>query len=314
MKKWLLIVLLLIGGHGYMHAQYDAHFTHYWKMHNFYNPAGAGFEREMIVYAAYSNQMTGFEGNPRTMLINIDAPIPFIKSDHSLGLGIVNDDIGLFSNQRLYLNYAYGFKLFKGRFVIGAQVGLVNSSFESKDIDFGGGTKNDPAFPSGNADGNNLDVGAGILYQHKYFYAGVSAFHLNAPLIELGERNEIQIDPYLNFSAGGNIPLKNTLLSVQPSLMLMTDFVSWRADISAKATYSYSEKEFFGGVTYSPMTSVALFLGIEMMNITLSYGYEIFTSGVGAANGNHDLYLGYKIDLGTFKKGKNKHNSIRILQ
>jgi type IX secretion system PorP/SprF family membrane protein len=258
--------------------------------------------------------MTGFEGNPKTMLINIDAPIPFIRSDHSLGLGIVNDDIGLFSNQRLYLNYAYGFKLFKGRFVIGAQIGLINSKFENKDIDFGGGSSNDPAFPSGNADGNNLDIGAGILYQHKYFYAGVSAFHLNAPLIELGERNEIQIDPYLNFSAGGNIPLKNTLLSIQPSLMLMTDFVSWRADISAKATYSYSEKEFFGGVTYSPMTSVALFLGIEMMNITLSYGYELFTSGVGAANGNHDLYLGYKIDLGTFKKGKNKHNSIRILQ
>ena len=314
MKKLFIFLIILAGALAKAHAQHDVHFTHYWDMLNFYNPAGAGATGKMWVYGAYSNQMTGFEGNPKTMLINIDAPIPFIKSDHSLGLGILNDDIGKFSNQRLYLNYAYGFKLFKGRFAIGAQIGLINSSFENKDIDFGGGSSNDPAFPSGNADGNNLDIGAGILYQHKYFYAGVSAFHLNAPLIELGERNEIQIDPYLNFSAGGNIPLKNTLLSIQPSLMLMTDFVSWRADISAKATYSYSEKEFFGGVTYSPMTSVALFLGIEMMNITLSYGYELFTSGVGAANGNHDLYLGYKIDLGTFKKGKNKHNSIRILQ
>ena len=313
MKKWLLIAVLSIGVLGKMYAQYDAHFTHYWKMHNFYNPAGAGFEKEMAIYAAYSNQMTGFEGNPKTMLINIDAPIPFIKSDHNLGLGIQNDDIGLFSNQRLYLNYAYGFKLFKGRFAIGIQAGLVNSSFESKDIDFGG-ESNDPAFPSGNADGNNLDLGAGILYQHKYFHAGVSAFHLNAPLIELGEKNEIQIDPYLNFLAGGNIPLKNPLLSIQPSLMVMTDFVSWRADISARATYSYDEKEFFGGITYSPMTSVAVILGMEMMNISLSYGYELFTSGVGAANGNHDIYIGYKIDLGTFKKGKNKHNSIRILQ
>lgn len=313
MKKWLLIAVLSIGVLGKMYAQYDAHFTHYWKMHNFYNPAGAGFEKEMAIYAAYSNQMTGFEGNPKTMLINIDAPIPFIKSDHNLGLGILNDDIGLFSNQRLYLNYAYGFKLFKGRFAIGIQAGLVNSSFESKDIDFGG-ESNDPAFPSGNADGNNLDLGAGILYQHKYFHAGVSAFHLNAPLIELGEKNEIQIDPYLNFLAGGNIPLKNPLLSIQPSLMVMTDFVSWRADISARATYSYDEKEFFGGITYSPMTSVAVILGMEMMNISLSYGYELFTSGVGAANGNHDIYIGYKIDLGTFKKGKNKHNSIRILQ
>lgn len=314
MRKWLLIVALLVCVFGKTHAQYDAHFTHYWKMHNFYNPAGAGFDKEMTIYAAYSNQMTGFEGNPKTMLINIDAPIPFIKSDHNLGLGIVNDDIGMFSNQRLYLNYAYGFKLFKGRFVIGAQVGLVNSSFKNKDIDFGGGVNSDPAFPSTNVDGNNLDVGAGILYQHKYFYAGISAFHLNAPLIELGEKNEIKIDPYLNFLAGGNIPLKNPLLSIQPSLMLMTDFVSWRADISAKATYNYDEKKFFGGLTYSPMTSVALFLGIEMINITLSYGYELFTSGVGAANGNHDLYIGYKIDLGSFKKGKNKHNSIRILQ
>ena len=114
--------------------------------------------------------------------------------------------------------------------------------------------------------------------------------------------------------AGGNIPLKNTLITIQPSCMLMTDFVAWRADISAKATYSYNEKDFFGGITYSPTVSVAAFVGFEMMNITLSYAYELFTSGVGAANGNHDIYIGYKIDLGTFRKGKNKHNSIRILQ
>lgn len=313
MKKWLLMFIMSVCVLAQASAQYDVHFTHYWKMHNFYNPAGAGFDKKMMVYAGYSNQMTGFEGNPKTMLINIDAPIPFIKSDHNIGLGILNDEIGKFSNQRLFLNYAYGFKLFKGRFVLGAQLGLVNSSFENKDLDFGG-ENNDPAFPAGNANGNNLDLGAGILYQHKYFHAGISAFHLNSPLIELGEKNEIRIEPYLNFIAGGNIPLKNPLITIQPSLMLMTDFIAWRADITAKATYSYNEKNFFGGITYSPTTSVALFLGLEMMNITLSYGYELFTSGIGAANGNHDIYIGYQIDLGTFKKGKNKHNSIRILQ
>lgn len=97
-------------------------------------------------------------------------------------------------------------------------------------------------------------------------------------------------------------------------MQVMTDLVTWRTDISARATYNYGGKVFFGGLTYSPCTSVALFLGMEMMNFTLSYGYEIFTSSIGAANGNHDIFLGYKIDLGNFKKGKNKHNSIRILQ
>ena len=313
MRKWLLTALLLVCTLGRVQAQFDVHFTHYWEMKNFYNPAGAGADKEMKVYAAYSDQMSGFENNPKTILFNIDAPIPFIRSDHNLGLGVVNDEIGRFENQHLYLNYAYGFKLFGGRLAIGAQAGLINCTFNNSGLIFGG-ESSDPAFPSGDADGNTVDFGAGLLYQHKYFYAGLSGIHLNSPLVLIGEKNEMEVDPYFNFMAGGNIPIKNTLLSVQPTLQVMTDFVGWRADITARGTYSYQGKEFFGGITYSPTVSVAFILGVEMMNITASYAYELFTSGVGAQNGSHDIFIGYKIDLEIFKKGKNKHNSIRILQ
>ena len=313
MRKWTLAILLAVCIIGKMQAQFDAHFTHYWEMLGYFNPAGAGAEGRLTTYAAYSNQMTSFENNPKTMLINIDAPIPFIKSDHSLGLGIVNDEIGKFSNQHLYLNYAYAFRLFDGRLALGVQAGVVNCSFENKDLIFGE-SNSDPAFPSGNADGNKADFGAGILYQHKHFYAGVAGLHLNAPLVLMGETNEIKVSPYYNFMAGGNIPVKNSLITVQPSLQVMTDLVTWRASLTALGTYSYDGRNFFGGITYSPATSVAFILGIEMKNITASYGYELFTSGIGAENGNHDIYLGYKIDLEIFKKGKIKHNSIRILQ
>ena len=313
MRKWLLTALLLVCTLGRVQAQFDVHFTHYWEMKNFYNPAGAGADKKMKVYAAYSDQMSGFENNPKTILINIDAPIPFIRSDHNLGLGVVNDEIGRFENQHLYLNYAYGFKLFGGRLAIGAQAGLINCTFNNNGLIFGESSI-DPAFPSGNADGNTVDFGAGLLYQHKYFYAGLSGIHLNSPMVLIGEKNEMEVDPYFNFMAGGNIPIKNTLLSVQPTLQVMTDFVGWRADITARGTYSYQGKEFFGGITYSPTVSVAFILGVEMMNITASYAYELFTSGVGAQNGSHDIFIGYKMDLEIFKKGKNKHNSIRILQ
>lgn len=312
MRKWLLILLFAFGTYHTVRAQYDVHYTHYWRMLNFYNPAGAGAERKMFVYAAYSNQMSGFEHNPKSMLLNIDSPIPFIRGDHNLGLGALNDDIGLFSNQHVYLNYAFAFKLFGGRFAIGAQVGILNSTFDSKDLVLA--DKNDPAFPSGNADGNSIDFGAGLLYQHKYFYVGASGLHLNGPTILLGEKNEIEISQYLNFTAGGNIPIKNTLITIQPSLQVITDLVSWRADITARGTYEYRSKQFFGGITYSPNISVAFFAGLEMLNVTLGYGYELFTSGVGAANGSHDIFLGYQINLDLFKKEKNKHNSIRVLQ
>ena len=291
MRKWTLAILLAVCIIGKMQAQFDAHFTHYREMLGYFNPAGAGAEGRLTTYAAYSNQMTSFENNPKTMLINIDAPIPFIKSDHSLGLGIVNDEIGKFSNQHLYLNYAYAFRLFDGRLALGVQAGVVNCSFENKDLIFGE-SNSDPAFPSGNADGNKADFGAGILYQHKHFYAGVAGLHLNAPLVLMGETNEIKVSPYYNFMAGGNIPVKNSLITVQPSLQVMTDLVTWRASLTALGTYSYDGRNFFGGITYSPATSVAFILGIEMKNITASYGYELFTSGIGAENGNHDIYLG----------------------
>ena len=139
-------------------------------------------------------------------------------------------------------------------------------------------------------------------------------WRINAPTILLGETNETEVAPYFNFTAGGNIMLKNTLMSIQPSLQVMTDFVAWRADITARGTYEYDGKQYFGGVTYSPGVSMTLFLGLEIMNITASYGYELFTSGIGAENGSHDIFLGYQINLDIFKKEKNKHNSIRILQ
>ena len=313
MKKCLLILIIAMGAFTAVRAQYDVHFTHYWRMFNFYNPAGAGAEQKMFAYAAYSNQLSGFENNPKSMLLNVDAPIPFVRGDHNLGLGALNDDIGMFTNQHVYFNYAYGIKLFGGRLAAGVQVGILNSAFDNEDIILGG-DNNDPAFPTGNAEGNTVDFGAGVLYQHKYFYAGVSGLHLNGPTLLLDEKNELKVSPYFNFTAGGNIPLKNTLISIQPSVQVMTDFVAWRTDITARGTYEYDSKQFFGGITYSPGISATVFLGIEMMNVTASYGYELFTSGIGAENGSHDIFLGYQINLDIFKKEKNKHNSIRILQ
>lgn len=313
MKRILIIAMVVLCALFEAHAQYDVHYTHYWNMQNFYNPAGAGATKKMHIFAGYSNQMSGFENNPKSMLFNLDAPLTMIKGDHSIGVGILNDQAGMFTNQHLFLNYAFAMPLLGGRLAIGAQVGLLNEKFDPTGIILGQ-ESNDPAFPTKTVNGNKIDFGAGVLFQHKYFYSGLSALHINAPLIYLGEKNQMQIDPFYNFMAGGNIPLKNTLITIQPSIMVMTDFVSYRTDITARGSYKYKNRVLFGGATYSPSTSVTMFAGIEVMNVTLSYGYELFTSGVGASHGNHDVYIGYDFDFDIFKKGKNKHNSIRVLQ
>ena len=74
MRKWLLIIVLAIGAFADVRAQFDAHFTHYWEMLSFYNPAASGSTKKMNIYAAYSNLLTGFENNPKSVLLNVDAP------------------------------------------------------------------------------------------------------------------------------------------------------------------------------------------------------------------------------------------------
>ena len=158
-----------------------------------------------------------------------------------------------------------------------------------------------------------LDLTAGLHYTHHLFYAGLSVMHVTAPTIELGETHEIKIDPTYYFSSGCNIQLRNPLLSIQPSMQVMTDLQAWRADITVRGIYTYDEKRYYAGLTYSPMASVAILIGGEINSISFGYAYELFISGVGLIHGSHDLYVGYVMDLDLFKKGKNKHKSIRIL-
>lgn len=313
MRSFFLAGLLFLGGILLpLKAQYDVHFTHYWALQSYYNPAAAGATGRLNIAGTYAMQLAGFENNPQTMYIGADTPLTFFKECHSLGAGLFNETEGMFTNQHLFFEYAYRMKLLGGKLSAGVQFGLLNEQFNPSGIELGGDAS-DPAFPTSSAKGNKIDFGAGLYYAHPWFYTGLSMLHLTSPTIMLGEKNEIQIDPLYNFMAGSNIKLRNPLLSIQPSLQVLYDGTALRADVTLRGTYQINGKFFYAGVTYSPSTSVAILLGGEINNIKFGYAYELFTSGVGAANGSHDLFVGYSMDLDLFKKGKNKHKSIRVL-
>ena len=309
-KKTILTWCLLLAAVA-AQAQFDTHFTHYWALQGYYNPAVAGLSGRLNIYGTYAMQMAGYTNAPATMLVGADMVLPTEKKNQAVSANLYNESIGLFTNQRLFAGYAYRFDLLGGRLALGASVGSLEQKFDGSKVE--AEEAGDDAFPSSEVDGMGLDLTAGMHYIHPLFYAGMSVMHVTAPTIELGETHEIKIDPTLYFSGGCNIQLKNPLLSIQPSLQVMTDLQAWRADLTVRGTYTYDEKRYYAGLTYSPMTSVAILLGGEINSVTFGYAYELFTSGVGLIHGSHDLYVGYVMDLDLFKKGKNKHNSIRIL-
>ena len=98
-----LALLLSVGAK----AQYDASFSHYWDMEPYFNPAAVGKQPKLNVVAAYALDMAGFENNPRTMYLGADMPFFLLGAYHGAGVSLINDQIGLFTHQRIALQYAY---------------------------------------------------------------------------------------------------------------------------------------------------------------------------------------------------------------
>ena len=66
-------------------------------------------------------------------------------------------------------------------------------------------------------------------------------------------------------------------------------------------------------MNYAPQHSVALFVGGMFHGVDLSYSYEANTSGMGFGAGQHEVTLGYRLELNLGKKGRNLHRSVRYL-
>lgn len=293
-------------------AQQDASFAHYWAMEPSFNPAAAGKESVINVTGAYAMSMTGFEHNPKTMYLAGDMPFFLLNAYHGVGLQLMNDDIGLFTHQRLAVQYAYKQKLLGGTLSIGLQVGMLSEKFKGSELDLE--VPDDPAFTQTDATGTALDLAAGLYYKHRQWYAGVSVMHATAPSIELGDRTILDVSRTYYLTGGYNIRLRNPLFTIHPSVLARYDGVGYRVDVTGRVKYEHEKKMFYAGVAYSPTNSVTAMIGGNFHGISLGYSYEAFTnSAIGLGKGSHELFVGYQTTLNFGKKGRNRHQSVRIL-
>lgn len=307
----VICVLGLLTSKSY--AQYDPSFVNYWAMTSFYNPAATGQGTMLNVQGAYSMQMTGFENAPSVMSAYVDMPLFFISARHGAGLGFMKDQIGLFNHQKFYLQYAYHQPLWGGKLSAGVHLAMLSENFDGSELDLE--ESGDPAFPTNEAEGSGFDMNVGLQYSHKSWYIGFSMLHCTAPTISLGEEevNELKVSSSFYLMGGYNIRLKSPLYTIHTSAMMRSDLLGFRADITGRLAYHGQKFDMYGGLSYSPTNSVSLLLGGTFHGLNIGYAYEMYTSAIGALHGTHEVIIGYQTDLNLFKKGKNKHKSVRIL-
>lgn len=292
-------------------AQQEASLIHYWQTETRYNPAAVGRQPELNINAVVQTHASGYKDAGSTMYAGADMAFQLGKTRHGVGAMFQNDAIGLFAHKRFAILYAYHLKLWGGTLSAGASADMMNEAINGSKADLG--DANDPAFPTTDLTGSKFDASFGLYYAHKRWWTGVSALHLTAPTVKMGETNEYRIKRAYFLTGGYNIPWPRTFYTIVPSVLLSYDGTGFRSDITARVIYSHDRKRLYGGLNYSPQHSVAGFVGGMFHGVELSYAYEAYTSGMGLGAGQHEVSIRYCLPVDLGKKGRNVHRSVRWL-
>lgn len=311
-----------------MKGQVDAQFTQYWAVPNYYNPAATGTIDYVRIMGGSRLQWVGIPKAPQTFLVTADSPFKIFGKRVGAGVVLMQESIGLYNTMAAGAQFSYKMKLLKGTLSIGVQLGMLDEKFKGSQVvlpdntttSSDGSTSSsttDDGIPTTDIHGTSFDANFGVYYSHKYFWASLSGTHLTQPTISMsadgstGKIYEFQAGRTYYFMAGSNIQIKNTLIELQPSMMVKSDFHITQAEITARMRYN---KFLSGGLAYRWKDAVSVMIGAEYKNFFLGYSFDYPISEISkVSNGSHEVMLGYKLKLDLGDKNKNKHKSIRIM-
>lgn len=316
-RKYLMLMLVACVSAVALRAQVDNQYTQYYMVPGYYNPSAIGNTDYIHVTVGSRAQWVGIKHAPLSFVGLADMPFKFLNKRFATGVAINQTSMGLYSGLNASAQLAYKHKLFGGTLSGGIQVGLVNEKFRGSRIIEVEGDEADDAIPKTDVSGNAFDFGAGIFYQHKHWWAGISVTHLTQPSVEMkSEGNEedlyiFEAGRICYFMAGGNIPVNNTLFELQPSVFVKTDFNLYQAEATMRVRYN---KFITGGVAYRHKDAVSLVAGVEIKNFVVGYSYDYPISDISkATSGSHEVFVNYNVKLNLGEKNKKKHKSIRLM-
>lgn len=326
MKRYIVLFCGLLCCVLCVRAQFDPQIGQYMFMQSTYNPAAVGEGEMMRVYASHRMQFTGIADAPMTTHASFSSPFVIGKTQHAAGVRFMNDRFGLFSNQSLFVEYAYKIRIGKGYLSVGADLGFLNLSFAVDSVNLDNiaqvednayHSASDDAIPqasSGNekgVSGMKFDVGLGVYYTTSTWWAGVSYGHLMNPTLEWSDRATVKVRGTFYAAGGYNWRLKNKDWMLLPSAMLQTDFRSW--DVNVTMLAQLKERYRFG-LGYRIAGSVNIVLGMDIISgLELGYTYELPANGlIRESYGSHEVYLAYGFNV-LKPKNTNRYKSVRYL-
>jgi type IX secretion system PorP/SprF family membrane protein len=257
------------------------------------NPSYAGNRGGLSVAAFYRQQWVGVNGAPRTMSLEVDAPV--LSSKLGLGLYVVNDQIGVTKQTELMTSYAYRIPVGEGLLAFGLGAGLVATNTAWSQL-----ITLDPGDEYSLIDSRVFmvpDFSFGTFYSVKNYFVGFSIPRMLGYKFDF-DRNKysLRVEPgQYNFilNTGYIFPLgqkarfmPSALVSYSPGDKLLYD---------ASAHFIIYDRLWLGATYRSTgsVTALAQFAINNQFKIAYSYNYDFGMLGT-FSNGSHEVMLRYE--------------------
>lgn len=285
-------------------AQDDVQFTFFPWVTSYYNAGGIGEQSNTLCFTAdYSNKYLGW-GDLSSSAINNDtavhtAPQDFLfsiesylrKLHGSIGVTLVHDRIGYYSNTGVKLGYAYKLRIGGGHLGIGAQVSLYNQN-----IDEGGLhpiIDGDPVLQQLSESTLDLDFNFGVLYKTDQWYVGlgwtqiVAMFDKKQALRVSGDYGPSRSSQlYVHGGYTWVVPF-NPNWEIIPQALVKTDLKTYQWEILALARYN---GVYWGGIGYRFQDAISVAFGarpfynssniyLKGLDLGVSYGFTANSLG-----------------------------------
>jgi type IX secretion system PorP/SprF family membrane protein len=280
-------------------AQQDAQFTQYMFNGTFYNPAVVGKESGYRFSALHRSQWlnyttsSGAGGAPTTQLISAQGRLE--SKNIGYGLTLVNDKIGATSNLEINLQGSYHKKINRSTLSVGGYIGMFSSALDYGELIV---VNPEPNLPqAGRENQMAMDFGAGVFFDRRDFYLGLSAKHLNQPTFDFGDASyENQLKNHSYFLFGYRVrPIGQ--LRIEPSFLIKSvGLNNFSYDVSVMATH---QNRINGGLAYRGEESISLILGYSLLrdnSLKLGYAFDLVVGGLEAKSPtSHELMLRYTL-------------------
>ncbi len=254
------------------------------------NPAYAGNQDQLQITTLHRRQWDNFEGAPVTNTIIAHKAL----KNKRVGIGLIasHDKIGIHSDQRVYVSYAYKIKMAHGTLAMGLQAGFNRLQSDFSELNL----KTADAVATGFRNSFNPNFGTGLYYSNSNFFAGFSIpYLLNSKLSDNAELGSLsQIKRYYFLTAGRVFTL-NPLVKVLPSVLLrVQEGNATSAEVGANLILN---DILTVGASYRSEDALVGIMKLEVSeNISVGYSYDHTLSDIGAySNGSHEFMLNYRI-------------------